>query len=61
MSSAMRKEVEKLQKEYQALQQQKIQVNATLSQLQKMEDSKSFDQNKRNSQQGNNSGTNNGN
>ena len=32
------------------LQQEKIKANATLSQLQKLEDSKTFDMNKRNSQ-----------
>ena len=39
----------KLKAEFMQLQQEKMKSNATLSQLQKLEDSKTFDTNKRNS------------
>ena len=43
----MRAELDRLKQEYQTLEAEKMKTNATLSQLQKLEDSKSFDQNKR--------------
>ena len=45
----LKNEVSKLEQEYRALQQEKIKANATLSQLSKLEDSKSFAVNKSNS------------